>query len=69
MIGHLNGQVLLVIDNVEDLITFDKINFRNIVRLMLLTCSNIKLVLTSRIRMSSLPEFTEEIVIVGELTT
>lgn len=59
----------MVIDNVEDLITYDKINFRNVVRLMLLTCSNMKLVLTSRVRMSSLPEFSEEIVIVGELTT
>lgn len=58
---------MLVIDNCEDLIQNDKVNFRNVVRLMLLTCTNMKLVLTSRIRMASLPECTEELLIVGEL--
>ncbi len=58
---------MLVIDNCEDLIQNDRVNFRNMVRLMLLTCSNMKLVLTSRIRMASLPECTEELLIVGEL--
>jgi hypothetical protein len=58
---------VLVIDNCEDLIQNDKVNFRNVVRLMLLTCTNMKLVLTSRIRMASLPECTEELLIVGEL--
>jgi hypothetical protein len=58
---------VLVIDNCEDLIQNDRVNFRNMVRLMLLTCSNMKLVLTSRIRMASLPECTEELLIVGEL--
>ena len=67
-IGQLKGRVLFVIDNAEDLILNDKVNFRNAVRLMLLTCSNMKLVLTSRQRLSSLPEVAEEIVLVDELS-
>lgn len=57
-----------MIDNAEDLICEDKVNFRNVVRLILLSCPNMRMVLTSRVRMASLPEFTEEIFIVGELS-
>ncbi len=46
----------------------DRINFRNIVRLMLLSCPNTKVVLTSRVRLASLPEYPEEIVIISELS-
>jgi hypothetical protein len=58
---------VLVIDNAEDLIQFDKVNFRSLVRLILLSCANIKVLLTSRIRLASLPEVIEEIIVLSEL--
>ena len=61
------GQVLFAIDNAEDLITSDKVNFRSVVRLIILTCPNVKLIISSRVRLASLPECSEEISIVPEL--
>lgn len=60
--------MLCVIDNAEDLIVNDKANFRNVIRLILLTCFNVKVVLTSRYRLVSLPEETEEVIVISSLT-
>jgi hypothetical protein len=67
-IAKLKGQLLYVIDNAEDLITNDKANFRIVIQHILLACSNIKIVITSRFRLVSLPEETEEVLMIGPIS-
>lgn len=59
---------MYVIDNAEDLITNDKSNFRIVIQHILLACSNIKIVITSRFRLSSLQEETEDVIIIEPIS-
>lgn len=59
---------MIVIDNAEELIHNDKINFRNVVTKMLSDCLRVKVLLTSRIRLSSLSDNPEQIFIVNPLS-
>jgi hypothetical protein len=68
VISKLKGKVLIVLENAEDLIQNDKNNFRNIVRLILSRCTNAKVLISSRIRLASLPEYPEELVVLNQLS-
>lgn len=65
IIKKLSGRVLIIIENAEDLIQNDKTNFRNIARLILSSCPNVKLLISSRVRLASLPEFPEELIVLN----
>ena len=69
MLAQTNTKIVFVLDNIEDLIENDKVNFRNVVRLILVSSPFIKVVLTSRVRMASLPEINEEIFVLSQLSS
>ena len=60
--------MLLVIDNAEDLITKDKNDFKILISLILQRVPLLKVLLTSRNRLTSTAEFKEEIVILSNLS-
>ena len=69
VLAQTNTKIVFVLDNIEDLIENDKVNFRNVVRLILVSSPFIKVVLTSRVRMASLPEINEEIFVLSQLSS
>ena len=55
--NFVTGQIVLVLDNSEDLITYDKNNFRNLITMILWRVPQIRVLLTGRVRLSGLPDF------------
>lgn len=66
-IASLEQKVLLVIDNAEDLITFDKTthknSFKQIVKYFLNQVPNLKILLTTRQRLKLQSDFNEEVIL------
>lgn len=67
-INIIDGNILLVIDNAEDLITKDKNDFKILISLILQRVPQLKVLLTSRNRLTSTSEFKEEIIILNNLS-
>ena len=57
---RIEGDILLVIDNAEDLIQKDKTNFRKLVSYFLQRIPKLKVLLTSRVLIHFAAEFKEE---------
>jgi Cdc6-like AAA superfamily ATPase len=66
-IASLEQKVLLVIDNAEDLITFDKTthknSFKQLVQYFLNQVPNLKILLTTRQRLKLQSDFNEEVIL------
>ena len=59
--------ILLVIDNAEDLIYNDKNDFKMLISMILQRVPQLKIFITSRIRLTSTADFKEEIIILNNL--
>ncbi len=57
----------MVVDNAEELISNDKVSFRSLVRFVIVTCTNLKVILTSRQRLASFPECAEDVYFTTEI--
>ena len=57
-----------MIDNAEDLISKDKNDLKILISLILQRVPQMKVLLTSRIRLTPMAEFKEEIIIINSLT-
>jgi len=55
---------LLVIDNAEDLITFDKSNFKQLIKLLLTHVPTMTILLTTRCRLKLQTDINEEIILI-----
>ena len=62
-ISALQRKILMVIDNAEDLITFDKRNFRILVRFLLTQVPQLHILITARCRFKSSNDLTGEIIL------
>jgi len=56
-----NSQVLLIIDNAEDPLNKDKTQFLGMIQTMLNQLPNLKILVTSRTQLGSLPDLTEKV--------
>ena len=67
-LNRIDGELLLVIDNCEDLITVDKTNFRKLVSYFLQRVQQMKVLLTTRVLLHNAAEFKEETVCLSGLS-
>ena len=55
--------LLVVFDNAEELMYYDKSAFRNIINVLLTTCPNVHVLMTSRTTLGALQDITEKILV------
>jgi Cdc6-like AAA superfamily ATPase len=68
-ISYIEGSILMVMDNCEELIERDRNNFKILLSTILCLVPKIKILLTSRVRLAcSLPESDEEFIVLSSLT-
>ena len=61
-------QVLLILDNVEDLLYYDKPAFRVLINELLINCPSLHILMTSRTTLGALQDASEKILVLGELS-
>lgn len=67
-ISYIKEEILLVIDNCEELIENDRLNFKIVLSVFFATINSIKILLTTRMRLGSgISEAQEEIIVLSGL--
>ena len=66
-INVIDEAIVLVIDDAEELIRNDKNDFKMLISMMLKRVPHLKVLLTSTLRLTALPEFIEDIIILKNL--
>lgn len=61
--------MLIVLDNADDLIAFDKANFKWVLHQIVEIIPTCKVLLTSNIRLQSIKDYSEEVILLYELST
>jgi hypothetical protein len=67
-ISQFQKETLMVFDNSEDLIAYDKNSFKQLVSTFLTKIPKLKILLTSNVRLQSVKDFTEETILLYELS-
>lgn len=67
-ISQFQRDLVIVLDNAEDLISNDKVNFKPLVSNFLTKIPKLKMLLTSSLRLQNVKDFTEETILLFELS-
>ena len=64
----IDGDILVVIDNCDELINREKKEFKWLISMMLQRVQHMKILLTARQKLSSTPEFAEDLINLDRLS-